>query len=153
MIVKVALAQFYYRPDEGVEPYLYVSAHIFVYDSDGKALKPILYNTAWDNQDLDYSMDFYAGRTHDLILALGRRDAEGIVLYEHATEKVHYEGYGSEIVMTPKLHPLDGKEFLVKVELAPKRVNDPLPKQNFWFRLTTDPQLELTRIDPPDFAK
>ena len=111
-IVNVALAQFYYRPDQGVEPYLYVSAHIFVYDSDGKPLKPLLYNTAWDNQDLDSSMDFYAGRVHDLIVALvGRENPKGIVLYEHAREKITCEGYVSEMVVAPKLHEIEGKEF------------------------------------------
>jgi hypothetical protein len=153
-IVNVVLAQFYYRPDQGVEPYLYVSAHVFVYNSEGKPLKPLLYNTAWDNQDLDSSMDFYAGKVHDLILALvARENPKGIVLYEHAMEKITYEGYGSEMVVTPKLHEIEGQDFFIKVELAPKRVNDPILKQTFWFRLTVDPQLELTQIKPPEFAK
>lgn len=99
-------------------------------------------------------MDFYAGKVHDLILALvARENPNGIVLYEHAMEKITYDGYGSEMVVSPKLHEIEGKDFFIKVELAPKRVNDPIPKQIFWFRLAIDPPFELTPIKPPWFAK
>ncbi len=148
-IVNAALAQFHYRHDAGVEPSLHVSAHLFAHDSDRKPLKPLLYHTVWDNQDLDRQITFSAGKVHDLIVALFRRvNPEGIVLYEYATETLSHD-FGTDVLVRPKLHDVKGTDFFIKIELTPKRWNDPLPKQTFWFRLTLEPEPEFVRIGAP----
>src|SRR5205823_2234290 len=71
-ICNVALAEFHYRHDVGVEPTLHVGAYIFAHDSEQKLLKPVIYKTVWDNHDFDRVIRFSAGETHDLIVALFR---------------------------------------------------------------------------------
>jgi hypothetical protein len=145
-IINVALAQFHYRHDAGVEPSLHVSAHLFAHDSERKPLKPLLYHTIWDNSDLDRQISFSAGKVHDLIVALFRREnPESIVLYEHARETE----YGTDVIVRPKIHEVKGKDFYIKIELTPKRWNDPLPKQTFWFRLALQPEPMIVKIKEP----
>ncbi len=151
-VVNVALAQFLYRPDEGVDSYLHVSAHIFLHKPDGTLIRPELYNPVWDADEPKTSKEFYAGHAHDLIVAVFRlKDAANIVLYDHDPGK---RDAAWEFFFTPKIHDADGKDFFVKVDLIPKRFpSEPLPKQSFWFQLTIDPQLEWAPVNPPEFAK
>jgi hypothetical protein len=149
-LLDTALARFYYRPDEGVDPSLYVTAHVAVYDSENKLLKEI-FETVWADSENSESMDFYTARAHELIVALlPRTDAVGIFAYEHA-EEVIQTYMGRDIVFKPNVHAFEGKDFRIRVELIAKRLNEFRAQQPFWFRLTLDPKPEFVemKLTPP----
>jgi hypothetical protein len=144
-LVHTALAQFHYRHDANVEPRLSLAAHIFPYSKNQLPIKPIVYHAVWNNADYDRQIEVLPGKVFDLIVALFKRqDAKGIHLYEHGTEKIDF-GYGDMSRFKPELHRVEGTDFFIKIELAPKCWSDPLPKQEFWFRLILG--------EPPEFAK
>jgi hypothetical protein len=143
-----ALARFYYCPDEGVDNYLYVTAHIFFHTPDVKLIREV-FETVWDGPDNSDTQEFYTARAHNLIVALMPvLEPDRAYAYEHAEEVI--DSYiGTVRNVKPNLYRLEGDAFLVKVELIAKRMNEFRGRQSFWFSLTLRPNYAFVEIEPP----
>lgn len=151
--VNVGLAKFLYRPDPGVDARLRVNAHVFIYGDDLPRTDQVtpeglrvwfenkhstdIYKPIWDDDEPHASVEFSAGYTHELIVALvpAVEQPLGVIGYEYGTKRV--ESYtGSERVFQPEIYNLEGQRFFVRIELIPKLWNDVRCKlPAFWFEL------------------
>ena len=151
--VDAALVRFLYRADPGVDPRLRVNAHISIYTDNespprgewtvaelkalGQSASHDIYKPIWDNDEPHVSIEFSAGDTHELIVALVpvTESPRGIIGYEHGNKKVS-SYMGTEHLFAPELHNLEAGAFLIRVELIPKVWNDVRCKlPTFWFQL------------------
>ncbi len=153
--VNVGLAKFLYRPDPGVDARLRVNAHVFIHGDDDRLprigqLTPDglkvwfknqestdIYKPIWDDDEPHASVEFSAGYTHELVVALvpATEQPRGVIVYEYGTKRV--ESYmGSERVFQPEIYDLAGQRFFIRIELIPKLWNDVRCKlPAFWFEL------------------
>ncbi len=149
--VWAVLARFYFRSDSRVDPTLYLSAHVAFRDLDDQLLKRVI-DAVWDGEQLKRSKHIQQGRALELIVALVPIDptdsagmAEMLYTVEYG-EKTVRDLVGNTVEVAPELVLISGKEFLLNIELLPKKTSkEPFPLQPFRFRLLLKPDIKLTR--------
>ena len=156
--VNTGLAKFLYVPEPGVDPRLVVSAHVFIYIN--KALDQVtpeelrawsakeqsrdVYQPVWDEDEPYPSIEFLAGRTHELIIGLvpAEDKPRGFIGYEYGKKRNPFADeyvLMNKSIFSPELHNIQGQRFFIRVELIPKlwsEVRCKLP--SFWFQLSFD---------------
>jgi hypothetical protein len=134
--VKVLLARFYYKPDPGVPPRLFVKAHISFANASGVPIKA-RYDAVWHDEHDEYK-EFDTADTHALIIAL-IADDDAIATLQYGRRPYPNTQYG--YYFDPSSEALEGKEFRLRVELIGKRDNDVVMNKAFDFRLSLEPFL------------
>ena len=57
------------------------------------------------------------------------------------------QGYwGTDVNVKPRLETVEGTEFLIKVELVPKKSGELLDPQSLWFKLVLEPEVKLSKV-------
>jgi hypothetical protein len=136
--VHVALIRFYYEPDLGVRPFLYVRAHIFVYAHDGTCLAQ-LYKTIWFNNS-ERSITFNTANDHELLVAvIPEGSTNKIVLFEHHQKEVHKGYRATTLALSPTPRICTGEEFRLTIQLVGKYHNNVEYKGAFEVPLTLVP--------------
>jgi hypothetical protein len=134
--VRAMLANFYYKPEQGVPPFIDLKAHLSIADASGKPMKT-RYNAVWDiGQEAEYKR-FDTADIDDLIIALLLPDA-GIATFEHKWRNSNFR---------PESVPLLGSEFCFQLDLIGKYQNETVMNKTMKFTLNTDPpKMELVDV-------
>ena len=135
----IMLARFYYKPNRDVPPAVHVKAQIIVTDSQGAILQP-RYDAVWDVNFPSGYKEFATAATHALSIAvLSEKKKKG-------HEFVTYEYGYRDGEFNPSFTPLEGKEFVLQVELIGKVKSTTVLNAPMRFLLTLEPRPELTLL-------
>jgi len=153
--VLAALARIDYQPAKGILPYLYLRSRLFFHTTT-KVLQKRVLRGIWNSDTLKESTHIHAGRGLELIVALvpvqtSSEDAQRtirldrILTVEYNEETI--QGYwGTDVNVKPRLETVEGTEFLIKVELVPKKSEELLDPQSLWFKLVLKPEVKLSKV-------
>lgn len=134
--VKVVLARFYYKPDQGVPPRISVKAHISIANSAGVPIKA-RFDAVWEEEEDEYK-EFDTADTHALVIAMIPCD-DAIATLQHGSRPYPDTQYGR--YFAPSSETLEGKEFRLRVDLIGKRYDEVVINKPFNFNLNLDPPL------------
>jgi hypothetical protein len=139
-LVDVALAKIRYRADVGVPPSMHVMAHLLFRATSEGTESDIDYGVWWPDE-LSRSQTFHAGDRHELVVALIMPDIKTCcITYEHHT-KPHKLPATTYRYLSPTIAAFNGTEFLIKVDLTVKRVNEVVDTKSLEYRLALTPKL------------
>jgi hypothetical protein len=134
------IAEFYLEPIKDAYSSISVKAVTYFQDLDNDK-KMRINDGIWLKEKGNYK-DFHTGESHKLVIAVY---GQKVFAYEHELEQ-YRGGVMPQYLLIPKLHPFDGKNFQIEVELIGKRYNDIVLNERFKFGLATEPELKFEEI-------
>jgi len=135
---RVLLARFYYKPDRGVPPMIYVKAHVAFANAEGVPIKA-RYDAIWDKGQENEYKEFQTADTHGLVIAvLSDAPEKGIATYKYNDSDGEFQ---------PECDMLFDEEFRLRLELIGKYHNEPILNKSLEFTLSLDPQVLFKLID------
>jgi hypothetical protein len=157
--VLAVLVRIDYQPAKGVLPYLYLRSRLFFHTTE-KVLQKRVLRGIWNTDELKESTHIHAGRGLELIVALvplqtSSEDAQQTIkldsiLTVEYNEKIIQGYWGTDVNVKPRLEAVQGKEFLIKAELVPKKSEELLDPQSLWFKLVLEREVKLSRVPEGD---
>lgn len=131
--VKVVLARFYYKADQGVPSRISVKAHASIANSEGVPIKT-RFDAVWHDYEYEYQ-EFDTADTHALVIALILDKAIAVLQYD--TRAYSDTQYGRYFSPTPEV--LEGTEFRLRIDLIGKRYDAVVINKPFNFSLALNP--------------